>query len=298
MIINLKKYLIVFLIAICFFNFDEINAKDYLVYDNTSNSYINSNYNKVFFGFNYPNNKYSKYFKPNSKMVVIYNDEVINYYPNEKKEHYFFNENKKRNGKAITNAQNEKIEFENIKFIYQNTEKYQKIKCDKNGDYLTSTFNVHGCMMTNFVMVNNSEKKKKANINSLLKNGYDCHFDYNKAVKDFGYSQYQLIDLKGKYTSDLSYKFENIERVVDNNKDTFTIKEYMLSNKMPLMVWMIPKKENKLNKGHLITIYKYEKIGKKEKYYFYDTYNKNEPSRDLNDFVKRWKIANIHALKK
>ncbi|MEG0686041.1 MAG: hypothetical protein RR425_02025, partial [Erysipelotrichales bacterium] len=67
-----------------------------------------------------------------------------------------------------------------------------------------------------------------------------------------------------------------------------------LDNDIPVMIWMVPNKDQKLDKGHLITVYKYKIENGKTEYYFYDTFNKKEPSRKLSSFMERWKIAHLH----
>ncbi|MDL2211253.1 hypothetical protein LJB88_00030 [Erysipelotrichaceae bacterium OttesenSCG-928-M19] len=199
-------------------------------------------------------------------------------------------------GFSKTNKKKEIIEIDTIDYIYQKQKKYQRYDCPDDGAFLTDDFAIHGCMVFNFTMVNNAINNKQTSIKELYNNGYRCHFDYEKAKDEFGYSEYQKIDISNEFTNDINYEFENKDDIVKNGKKTFVLKDILQYNKTPIMVWLVPNNDTTLDEGHLVTIYKYEKQNQEEHFYFYDTFNQKTPSRDFNEFITRWKIAQLYLL--
>ena len=284
----------------------QIEKKDniYVVIDKKDNAIIKTSINKLEYTNNEKvidtkemSNEMLRQAEIAGNLTIIDKDEVFHYYSASKVDSYFYAENNQINGHFSKDGSKETIEFTKIKPIYQKITEYDKLKC-KGGLFKDKTISHKGCMMVNFVMFNNAQKEQQTSVEQLLEKGFDCQLDYQKAAAEFNYANYQLIDLKDNYTSNLNYEFANSAGVVTNGKATFSIKEYFLTNKLPLMIWVIPKGETKLDNGHLITIYKYEKDQTKEQYYFYDSFNKETPARDLNEFMTRWQFAQVHVFAK
>lgn len=182
-----------------------------------------------------------------------------------------------------------------IKPIYQNVTEYQMYHCNKEG-MLQGSYAKKACKMVNFIMVNNAYNDIKVDIGDLKKMGYDCDFDYKKAQLDFNYQQLLELRFNGKFITDLNHQYPDVEKIISNKKEYFTLKD-AIDDGLPVMLWMVPKKDKTLKNGHLITVYKYKEQDGKLTYYFYDTFNK-DLSRNLNEFMSRWKIAELFIFKK
>lgn len=189
------------------------------------------------------------------------------------------------------------IDYTNMPMIFQRTAKYQKYDCPDNGAYLKEDISSEGCQLINFMLVNNYISGTNESFKQLYQEGYRCHFDYQRASKKRNLV-YQFHNLNAKeYTHKLNYKFNNKDEYVNNKNSKFSIKDVLTYNQTPVMMWMVPKNENKLDNGHLVTVLKYEKKNDKENYYFYDSFNQQTPLRDLNEFSTRWKITQLHLIK-
>lgn len=195
--------------------------------------------------------------------------------------------NRKKQNDLLVQRKNS---LKNIEPIFQNVTAYDDYQCQ--GALLKGSYAKKACKMFNFMMVNNAYNDIKTDINNLRELGYDCDFDYQKAKEDFKYQKYLGLEYHDNLIDDLNYQYPNKDNIVLNKKPTFTLNE-ALADGLPVMLWMVPANNGNIAKGHLITLYQYHK----NHYYFYDTFNK-DLKRDFNEFIQRWKIAEVHIYKK
>jgi len=202
---------------------------------------------------------------------------------------------------VVTQTEEEVRVLDRLVFIYQNIEEYEQFVCPVSdpGDgtfyFLHGTFRGKGCVAFNFMMINNAMNEEQTTIEDLYERGFRCNFDLERAKEEFGFSQYEFIDLGQNFTNDVNHQFANQNDIIGHGEDYFTLKE-AIDRDIPVMAWMIPNADDILDNGHLITIYRYEIVDDEIIYYFLDTFNNVEQSRDLNDFAERWQFAQLHLL--
>ncbi|MDL2211254.1 hypothetical protein LJB88_00035 [Erysipelotrichaceae bacterium OttesenSCG-928-M19] len=174
---------------------------------------------------------------------------------------------------------------EGIKFYTQKDSRWRYKRCSKSP--YNGSIEQNGCMLSSFSMIN-SIYNPNVNPGQLLNYGLDCYLDHNLAAKKFGYTVQNTYSTRG-YTRKANTSFYNSKKLIKNNKSTYTIKDAITTQHLPVQLWLTPSK--RMHRGHSVVAYRYIYKNGRWDIKIYDPYPLGSPSRSLKDLATRHYIA-------